>query len=296
VLRRSPAPATIERDKIVSIGGAFMSLDMTAAGRFLAALKAGDAAALAALLDEHAGYRQLNLPPLAGRDAIAARLVAADTGKIYRDASWRDPVAKDGKILLQGTLPKDAPLSSVTLTLQGTGTTIALVQHQTLPSAPPPPTPLKLPPDLKRRIDRALSEFHTVSIVYNDLDDQPVMSMRGSTLAFSDTQLAMWIRNPDGNFIKSIARRPKVLLYYRDDGKRATYQFRGRARVDNSDATRKHVYEAMEQVERDHDFAATGVAVVIDLDWVEGWAGAGPGGFVDPIRMARGGAEKEERA
>ena len=171
-----------------------MGLTMAAAGQFLAALKAGDARALTALLDENAGYRQLNLTPVVGRAAIAARLVAADTGKIYRDASWREPVAKDGRILLQGILPKDAPLSSVTLTLQGAGTTIALVQHQTLPGAPPPPTPLKLPPDLKRRIDRALSEFHTVMIVYNDPDDQPVMSLRGSTLRIDPCIPRAWPR------------------------------------------------------------------------------------------------------
>jgi len=76
-----------------------------------------------------------------------------------------------------------------------------------LPGALPPPTPLKLPPELKQRINKALSEFHTMMIVYNDLADQPIMTLRGSTLAFSDTQLAMWIRNPEGGFIKSIARR-----------------------------------------------------------------------------------------
>jgi hypothetical protein len=257
------------------------------AKKFRAGLKQADAGALGALLAEDAGYRQLNLAPIAGRAAVIARLTAADTGKIYRDAAWSEPVTKGDAVLLNGKLPPGSALSSVTVTLHGAGGRIDLVQHQTLPGALPPPTPLNLPPELKQRINKALSEFHTMMIVYNDLADQPIMTLRGSTLAFSDTQLAMWIRNPEGGFIKSIARRPKVLLYYRDDIKRATYQFRGRARVDNTDATRKFVYGTMEQVERDHDFAGTGAAVVIDLDWVEGWGGVGPNGLVDPIRMAR---------
>jgi len=264
-----------------------MGLSLETAGKFLAALKQGNADALSALIAEDAGYRQLNLAPLSGKAAIVSRLVAADTGKIYRDATWRGPAPHGDRVLLQGALPKGAPLGSVTVTLSGSANKVSLVQHQTLPGAAPPPAPLKLPPELKRKIDKALSEFHTMMIVYVDENDQPTMSLRGSTLALSDTQLAMWIRNPEGGLVKAIARRPKVLLYYRDDGKRSTYHFRGRAHVDNSEATRRHVYDTMEQVERDHDFAGTGVAVVIDLDWVEGWAGVGPSGLVDPIRMAR---------
>ncbi len=43
----------------------------------------------------------------------------------------------------------------------------------------------------------------------------------------------------------------------------------------------------MAQVERDHDFAHLGVALIIDLDLVEGYAGLSPQGPVNPIRMAR---------
>jgi hypothetical protein len=272
-----------------------LSATLETASQFLSALKRGDGGALGALLAEDAGYQQLNVAPLAGRAAIVARMTAADTGKIYRDAAWGEPASRWSKpvstgdnVLLQGALPKDAPLGSVALTLFFRDGRVALVQHQTLPGALPPPAPLKLPEDLKRKINKALSEWHTMMIVYNDLEDQPTMTLRGSTLVFSDTQLAMWIRNREGGFIRSIARRPKVLMYYRDDSKRATYHFRGRAHLDDSEATRKYVYETMEQVERDHDFAGTGVPVVIDLDWVEGWAGVGPAGLVDPVRMARG--------
>jgi hypothetical protein len=51
---------------------------------------------------------------------------------------------------------------------------------------------------------------------------------------------------------------------------------------------RAQVYDAMAQVERDHDFARIGVALIIDLDLVQGFAGLGPSGPVDPVRMVRG--------
>ncbi len=70
----------------------------------------------------------------------------------------------------------------------------------------------------------------------------------------------------------------------RDEGTRCTYQFQGRVHVDGDAAVRAQMYHAMAQVERDHDFARVGVALIIDLDLVQGSAGLGPGGPVDPVR------------
>ncbi len=74
---------------------------------------------------------------------------------------------------------------------------------------------------------------------------------------------------------------------YRDEDAKATYSMQGRAHIDKSDAARKQVYDTMAQVERDHDFAHLGVAMVIDLDLIEGYAGLSPQGQINPIRMAR---------
>ena len=113
------------------------------------------------------------------------------------------------------------------------------------------------------------------------------MSFRGSTHAYSDDQLAIWLRKAEGGLTKAIAKNPKVALMYRDEDAKATYMFQGRAHIDSSDAARKKVYDAMAQVERDHDFAHLGVAMIIDLDLVEGYGGLSPQGQVNPIRMAR---------
>ena len=49
--------------------------------------------------------------------------------------------------------------------------------------------------------------------------------------------------------------------------------FRGRARVDGSDAVRRHVYEHAHAFERDKDKDRKGSALIIDLDSVEGFFG-----------------------
>jgi hypothetical protein len=113
------------------------------------------------------------------------------------------------------------------------------------------------------------------------------MSFRGSTQAFSDTQLAIWVRNSDGNFLNSVAANPRLALMYRNSKTRALYQFQGRARVSTDAAARERIYAKMSQMERNHDYARTGVALIVELERVEGWAGVGPDGQLGRIRMLR---------
>jgi hypothetical protein len=147
---------------------------------------------------------------------------------------------------------------------------------------------LKLTPELKTLIDGALMGRHPIAVAYVDETGQPVLSFRGSTQAFSDDQLAIWVRNGDGNLLRAIKRNPKVALMYRDEDSRATYTFRGRARISTDEADRARVYETMAQAEKAHDPSRAGTALIIDLDLVEGWAGMGASGQIGRVRMVRG--------
>jgi hypothetical protein len=89
-------------------------------------------------------------------------------------------------------------------------------------------------------------------------------------------QLAIWARKPDAGFAKVIAERPQVsLLYYSPDGpgpKLLTFQ--GRARVDPS--VNDVVYANMIDGEKAQDPERKGVAVVIDVDSMNGFGAEGP--------------------
>lgn len=124
-------------------------------------------------------------------------------------------------------------------------------------------------------------------LAYVGDDGQPVQSFRGSTQVLSEDQLAMWVRNPQGAFIRAIGQRPRISLLYRNEDRRSTYTLQGRARVVEDAAMRQRVFDASAPAERAHDFAMLGVAVVVDLDRVEGWAGVGPQGQIDPICLQR---------
>src|SRR5437762_549786 len=80
--------------------------------------------------------------------------------------------------------------------------------------------------------DGALLNRTPILVAYVDSAGWPHLSLRGTTQVFSPTQLALWVRDPEGGILKAIPNHPEVALWYRDTANRTTYQFAGRAHVD----------------------------------------------------------------
>jgi len=266
---------------------------MVAAQRFVDALAApSDPAAerLTPLLHQDVRLMRLG-KAVDGRAAVIDELRQGANGELSRRLQWQAPQAvAEGMVRLVGERRAGERDRGLVVTLGFDGDAIALVQQQR--TAPPPPEahPLVLPASLKRMIDNALVERHPMLVAYSDPEGQPVMSFRGSVQAYGDDQLAMWIRSADGAFIRAIRHNPKLALVYRNEETKATYNFQGRARVSELEADRRRVFDAAPEAERGHDFARLGVVVLVDLDRVEGYAGLGPAGQVDQIRLLRSAA------
>ena len=143
-------------------------------------------------------------------------------------------------------------------------------------STPPPVlTELKLSDSMKQAIDSAFGNSKPIAISYVDPNGAPQLSYRGSTQAYSDTQLAIWVRNPHGRILESIARNPAVALIYGnfDPNNRGFMIFRGRAHADSDEAVRGRVYGQAHEFERNQDKERKGVAVIVDLDSIDGFFG-----------------------
>lgn len=221
-----------------------------------------------------------------GRDEVLKRFSAPD--RIYRDMSWSAPQPDGERVRVTGKLPPGGPSPGLILVFEFAGERIAAIRQQPLfGGAPAAATPVRLTEEIKQLVDNALATRHPMIVAYVDADGQPILSFRGSTQSFGDERLALWVRNSDGSFLNAIRMNPKVALMYRDEDSKATYQFQGRARVSTDEGDRRRVYEKMAEAERNHDPARTGVALIIDLDRVEGWSGMSPNGPVGRVRMLR---------
>jgi Pyridoxamine 5'-phosphate oxidase len=254
---------------------------------FLESLRGREGAAPRAdLLTDDAIFQTLGR--VAGRDAVIARLTDVRAGQLFRDAAWSPPEAAGDAVRITGKLPPGGPSAGAIVTVEFAGGRIAAIKQQPLYGAAPlPATPVKLTSDIRALVDSAWANRHPIIVAFVGPDGQPILSFRGSTQSFSDDQLAIWVRNSDGLFLDSLEANPRVALMYRDEDTKATYQFQGRAHVSNDQAARRQIYDRMTEGERNHDYAMTGVALIIDLDRVEGWGGMSPDGPVNRVRMLR---------
>jgi hypothetical protein len=130
--------------------------------------------------------------------------------------------------------------------------------------------PLELTEDIVAEINGAYEAGRPVLVAYVDEAGYPHMSFRGTTQVFGPQQLAVWARNPDGGLPGAVEERPFVTLLYRNTETRQMYAFYGRARLATDEATKALVYERSPQREQEMDPDRGGVAVVIDLDRVDG--------------------------
>jgi hypothetical protein len=141
---------------------------------------------------------------------------------------------------------------------------------------------LDLTGDIAAAIDGAALRGKTAVLGYVGDDGYAAISFRGSLQVHGPTQLAFWSRKADAGVVASIAADPKVsVLYYGGaDGPGPVFlSFHGLAHVDPGadDA----VYAGMIEGERGQDPDRAGVAVVIDVQSVQGFGA--DGGFEQAV-------------
>jgi hypothetical protein len=217
-----------------------------------------------------------------GREAVLKALTAPRAA-LLAQATWSEPHIDGEVATVQARLPAGMRIAGMdsTIWLDSAGRITRIVQEM-VAAAPPPTTDLVLTDEIKAVVDGALANGTPVVVAYADAKGAPHLSLRGSTQAYSDTELAMWIRDPGGGLLKAIPTNPHLALLYRDGAQGTTYQFAGRARAEADPAVAETVYTNTPELERNLDPFRRGVAVIIELDRVEGM---GPGGL---FRMERG--------
>jgi hypothetical protein len=139
--------------------------------------------------------------------------------------------------------------------------------------------PLVLTPEIKELVNNGLASGNPLLLAVVTQDNKPSLSFRGSTQVYSDDQLGLWVRNTAGGTIEAIRHNPHVALMYRS-ATTPLLQFHGRARIATDEAERAKVFDSAPERERQSDPERKGLAIVIDLDKVQGVLKFGPDGPV----------------
>ena len=138
-------------------------------------------------------------------------------------------------------------------------------------------SPFALTAEISALVAGAFDAGNVLLLAAVDRDRKPVLSFRGSTAVFSETQLSFWARNAEGGTIEAIKENPHVALMYRSQSV-PRLQFIGRARIVDSPAERNRAFDLAPEKERASDPGRKGRAVMIDLDEVKGVLGFGKDG------------------
>lgn len=211
-----------------------------------------------------------------GKAAVLDALAGLPQPALLARAEWSEPQLDTEVATVEGKLPPGTPFAAMSFRfrLNASGK-IARVEQRAIPGPPPPTTELALNDDIRSAVNGALANGTPLLLSYVDSEGSPHLSFRGSTQVFSDTQLAVWVRDPEGGVLKAVATNPRVAMLYRDPKTRRSYQFAGRAHVEEDPSVVDRVYASAPEVERNMDAQRRGRALIIDLDRVEGMGGGG---------------------
>ena len=204
---------------------------------------------------------------LLGNPRLRATLGAATWGPPHRDGTT---------VTVEAVLPPGLPLAAIrsTMTVDDAGVLTGVVQ-EIVPAPPAERGALVLTADVQDDVNGALANGTPFVVAYVDADGAPHLSLRARRRPTPTISLPLWVRDPAGGLLRAIPERPILALFYRDASRGRTYQFTERARVADDPATRLAVYAGQPEVERNLDPYQRGVAVIVDLDRVEGTGAAG---------------------
>ncbi len=194
---------------------------------------------------------------------------------VYRKGSWQAPREEGDRVLVHASMPPfGAGVQAVDLAFSfDAGGKITAVEQTNTNNVPTFDAPV-LPEFVKARVNRALADDIPMAVSYVDENGKPSLSLRGSTMAISDTQLAIWARNRNG-IVKGIAKNPYVSLLYRENPTRTTLVFKGAAHVVDDPAEAMRIHDMTPEVEINHLSRDTGAAIIIELESVDGAAPEG---------------------
>ncbi|HEV8015026.1 MAG TPA: pyridoxamine 5'-phosphate oxidase family protein [Stellaceae bacterium] len=252
---------------------------------FLGSLRGGSAVPPRVdLLTEDATYMS-SRGTVTGRDAAMKYMAGPTAFTHYKSGNWSEPKF-DGEIVEVTVEPEPGAVGSI-LRCQFRGDVISLLQDKAFGRPAVEQKGITLSAEVKALIKDAAANKSPLLLAYVDETGQPSLSFRGSTHAHSDDQLGMWLRKAEGGLITAIAKNPKVALMYRDAGG-GMFHFQGRARITSDPKERQAIYDNSPESERNHDLEMHGAALIVDLDFLQGFLGrTSDGRSTGRVRMRR---------
>jgi hypothetical protein len=210
-----------------------------------------------------------------GAEAVALAAASPRLVQAMDGATWSPAVVDGSVVRVRATAPAGAIIGGLDVAFTVDAGVVTHVEQSVVPAAPPEEQPVSLLGPVAEALDGALAQAAPVVVAYVDADGQPSLSLRGSVKVHSSTELQIWVRKAEGGLAGALATNDRVTLWYRNTKERATLHIKGRGRVVTDESLRREVYDSTVEPERRADAQYLGVAVIVDVDRVEGRLASG---------------------
>lgn len=124
---------------------------------------------------------------------------------------------------------------------------------------------VELTEEFQTAINNAFTDGCPIIWTSAGANGQPSLAFFGTTQAYSDHEVAIWMRTTNRGFLQRIEENPQVAMMYRNAPARLTFQIHGEARRVDDPAVKKHVYESAAEAEQKADPDRLGTAVIVDV-------------------------------
>ncbi|MBM4411152.1 MAG: pyridoxamine 5'-phosphate oxidase family protein [Chloroflexi bacterium] len=124
---------------------------------------------------------------------------------------------------------------------------------------------IELPEEFQTAINNAFTDGFPIIWTSAGANGQPSLAFFGTTQAYSDHEVAIWMRTTNRGFLARIEENPQVAMMYRNAPARLTFQIHGEAHRVDDPAVKKHVYEHSAEAEQKADPDRLGTAVIVDV-------------------------------
>jgi hypothetical protein len=256
-----------------------------AARAYVEALRTGERAAAQAAAPHLASDVTVKVGPreFGGHDEAVKRITGVwPLTPVFRKGTWGEPQVADDTVRVAGKMaPVGAGPTNVNLTFWFDDADRIRRVEQENQMTQPLAEGDTLPDFVVQRVNNALANDTPICVSYVDEEGRPHLSLRGSTQVYSPTQLSIWARTSKG-LADAVAKNPNMTLLYRDNPSRSTITLQGKAHIETDEAVRRQIFSDSPEVEQNHESWESGVAIVIDLEQVDGMTPDGR------VRMRRG--------
>lgn len=124
---------------------------------------------------------------------------------------------------------------------------------------------VSLTEEMQTAINNAFTDGFPIIWATAGADGQPVLGYFGTTQAYSDHEIGIWMRTPERGFLSRIAENPKATMLYRNTQSRLSFQIHVEARRVDDEAVKKTVWSNSAEFERNQDPEMKGTAVVAEI-------------------------------